>query len=91
MCSGRLPKSPAAVHAHGDDPVACRTFTDDVIGPTPPIGEGQRRMRINEIQEQIGSGQYHVNPRVVADAIIRRLFGQPRPVVPAPAPQEECS
>jgi hypothetical protein len=48
-------------------------------------------MRINEIQEQIGSGQYHVNPRVVADAIIRRLFGQPRPVVPAPAPQEECS
>jgi Anti-sigma-28 factor, FlgM len=48
-------------------------------------------MRINEIQEQIGSGQYHVNPRVVADAIIRRLLGQPRPVVPAPAPQEECS
>jgi Anti-sigma-28 factor, FlgM len=48
-------------------------------------------MRINEIQEQIGSGEYHVNPRAVADAILRRLFGQPRPVTPAQAPQEECS
>jgi hypothetical protein len=48
-------------------------------------------MRINEIQEQIGSGEYHVNPRAVADAILRRLFAQPRPATPAPAPQEECS
>lgn len=49
-------------------------------------------MRLSEIQEQIGRGQYHVNPRMVADAIIRRLLGELRPAAPAPAPaQDECS
>lgn len=51
-------------------------------------------MRLTEIQEKVGSGEYHVNTRAVADAILRRLFAQPRPAVSggaAPAPQEECS
>ncbi len=48
-------------------------------------------MRLSEIQEQIGAGQYNVNPRAVADAILRRLLAQPRPPSPAPATQEECS
>ncbi len=48
-------------------------------------------MRLSEIQKQIGAGQYHVNPRAVADAILRRLLAQPRPAGPAPAAQEECS
>ena len=92
MCVGRVPKSPAAVYVHGDDIAACRTSIDAVIGPMPPIGEGQRRMRLSEIQEQIGTGEYRVNPRAVADAILRRLLAQLRPdSAPAPAPQEECS
>jgi hypothetical protein len=49
-------------------------------------------MRLSEIQEQIGTGEYRVNPRAVADAILRRLLAQLRPDSgPAPAPQEECS
>jgi anti-sigma28 factor (negative regulator of flagellin synthesis) len=63
----------------------------DVIGSTPPIGDGQRRMRLDEIQEKVGSGEYHVNTRAVADAILRRLFAQLRPPGPSSAPQEECS
>jgi hypothetical protein len=48
-------------------------------------------MRLNEIQEQIGRGEYRVNAHAVAEAIVRRLLGAPRPANPAPAPQEECS
>jgi hypothetical protein len=48
-------------------------------------------MRITEIQEQVGTGQYHVNTQAVADAILRRLFASPRPASPPSAPQEECS
>jgi hypothetical protein len=48
-------------------------------------------MRLNEIQDKIGRGQYHVNTHAVADAIVRRLLGELRPPSPAPAPQEECS
>jgi hypothetical protein len=31
-------------------------------------------MRMNEIQEKIGSGKYQVDTQAVADAIIRRLL-----------------
>jgi Anti-sigma-28 factor, FlgM len=48
-------------------------------------------MRLNEIQEQVGRGQYHVNPRAVADAIIRRLLGELRPPGWDRPAQEECS
>jgi hypothetical protein len=48
-------------------------------------------MRISEIQQQVGCGEYRVDTHAVADAILRRLlqeqklggFGQP--------PQGECS
>jgi hypothetical protein len=33
-------------------------------------------MRLREIQEQIGRGQYHVDAQAVADAILRRLLQQ---------------
>ena len=48
-------------------------------------------MRLDQIQEQIGSGAYHVNPRAVADAILRRLLASPLPASPPPEAQEECS
>jgi hypothetical protein len=33
-----------------------------------------REMRMNEIQQQIGRGEYRVDSQAVADAIIRRLL-----------------
>lgn len=48
-------------------------------------------MRVTRIQEQIGRGEYHVNTHAVADAIIRRFLGDPRPEPPAEPVQEECS
>ena len=45
-----------------------------VIGQTP-TGEGKARdMRINEIQEQVGRGEYRVDLNAVAEAIIRRMM-----------------
>jgi hypothetical protein len=42
---------------------------------------------MNEIQQQIGRGEYQVDTHAVADAIIRRLFaGQGRPT---PPPRDE--
>jgi hypothetical protein len=37
---------------------------------------------MNEIQQQIGRGEYQVDTHAVADAIIRRLLGQARPTPP---------
>ena len=34
-------------------------------------------MRITEIQTQVGRGEYQVDHRAVADAILRRLLGSP--------------
>jgi hypothetical protein len=31
-------------------------------------------MRLNEIQEQVGLGEYRVDSQAVADAIVRRLM-----------------
>ncbi|HEY2439857.1 MAG TPA: flagellar biosynthesis anti-sigma factor FlgM [Solirubrobacteraceae bacterium] len=62
-----------------------------MIGHGQPIGDGERGMRLNEIQEQIGRGQYDVNPRAVADAIVRRLLAELRPAGWDRPPQEECS
>jgi hypothetical protein len=31
-------------------------------------------MRLNEIQEQVGLGEYRVDSQAVADAIVRRLL-----------------
>ena len=32
-------------------------------------------MRINQLQQQVGTGQYQVDTQAVADAILRRLLG----------------
>lgn len=48
-------------------------------------------MRITEIQQQVGQGQYRVDTQAVADAIVRRLLAQ-RPPAAAPARAHgECS
>ena len=49
-------------------------------------------MRLSQIQEQIGRGEYRVDTQAVADAIIRRFIAEQRqsPTGPA-APQSECS
>ena len=37
-------------------------------------------MRMNELQQQVGRGEYEVDSHAVADAILRRLMaGQPQP------------
>jgi anti-sigma28 factor (negative regulator of flagellin synthesis) len=39
-------------------------------------GEGtEREMRIDQIQQQVGKGEYQVDTRAVADAIVRRILG----------------
>jgi hypothetical protein len=65
----------------------------DLSGPTEPTGEGNRReMRISEIQEKVVRGRYQVDPKAVADAIVRRLM-QERKLRPPEcrAPQGKCS
>ena len=48
-------------------------------------------MRLSEIREQIGSGEYRVNTQAVAEAILRRLLVEPRPFEVQGVSQEECS
>ena len=49
-------------------------------------------MRLSQIQDQIGRGEYRVNAQAVADAIIRQLIAEQRPSpTGAPPPQNECS
>jgi anti-sigma28 factor (negative regulator of flagellin synthesis) len=55
------------------------------------MGEGNRDMRIVEIQQQVGRGEYRVDTHAVADAILRRLLGAQAPGGPNQRPQGECS
>jgi hypothetical protein len=32
-------------------------------------------MKVIDIQEQVGRGEYHVDPEAVAEAILRRILG----------------
>jgi anti-sigma28 factor (negative regulator of flagellin synthesis) len=41
--------------------------------PTPS-GKGKRAMRVNQLQEQIGRGEYRVDTLAVAEAIVRKLL-----------------
>ena len=41
-------------------------------------------MRLSEIQEQIGRGQYQVDTHAVAEAIVRRLLQEPTNAVSEP-------
>jgi hypothetical protein len=74
------------------------------MGPVPkerpdwfgikPAGEGkrEREMRLIQIQEQIGRGEYHVDSHAVADAIVRRLMEQHKANPPEhKRVQGECS
>ena len=49
-------------------------------------------MRLSQIQDQIGRGEYRVDTQAVADAIIRRLIAEQRQSpTGAPPPQSQCS
>jgi anti-sigma28 factor (negative regulator of flagellin synthesis) len=62
-----------------------------VIGHNQPMGEGNREVRINEIQEQVGRGEYRVDTHAVADAIVRRLLQEQKLAGSWKRPQGECS
>jgi Anti-sigma-28 factor, FlgM len=48
-------------------------------------------MRMSEIQEQIGRGEYRVDTHAVADAIVRRLLQEHKLSASGKRTQEECS
>lgn len=48
-------------------------------------------MRVTEIQEQVGRGEYQVDTHAVADAIVRRLLQEHTATGSAKRPQEQCS
>ena len=62
-----------------------------MIGHSQPIGEGNRDMRISEIQEQVGRGEYRVDTHAVAEAILRRLLHEHKQTGSQKRPQGECS
>jgi Anti-sigma-28 factor, FlgM len=52
--------------------------------------------KVDQIKEEIQRGAYQVDPKAVADAMLRRLFGVTvgaavKPGSPAPRYQNECS
>jgi anti-sigma28 factor (negative regulator of flagellin synthesis) len=62
-----------------------------VIGHSQPMGEGNRDMRISEIQQQVGRGEYRVDTHAVAEAILRRLLQEQKMDGLGERPQGECS
>ena len=67
----------------------CRNALRDA---TEPTAEGNRAMRLTQIQDQIGRGEYRVDTQAVADAIIRRLIPEQRlSPVGVRLSQTECS
>ena len=48
-------------------------------------------MRVTEIQEQVGRGEYQVDANAVADAIVRRLLHEPKSTGSPKRAQGECS
>ena len=55
------------------------------------MGEGNREMRISEIQDQVGRGEYRVDTHAVAEAILRRLLHEQTLGGAGKRPQGECS
>jgi anti-sigma28 factor (negative regulator of flagellin synthesis) len=55
------------------------------------MGEGNRDMRISEIQQQVGRGEYRVDTHAVAEAILRRLLQEQKMGGLGERPQGECS
>ncbi len=57
-----------------------------------PIGREDRTMRLSQLQDQIGRGEYRVDIQAVADAIIRRLLvGSQAGAVDPKGAQSKCS
>lgn len=58
----------------------------------PPIAGETRDVRINDIRQRIGNGEYRIDPSAVAEAILRRL-AQERKLLAAghDRAQSECS
>lgn len=48
-------------------------------------------MRISEIQDQVGRGEYRVDTHAVAEAILRRLLQEQKLGGARKRPQAECS
>jgi hypothetical protein len=48
-------------------------------------------MRISEIQQQVGRGEYRVDTHAVAEAILRKLLLRLDAGEPGKRPQGECS
>jgi len=48
-------------------------------------------MRISEIQEQVGRGEYRVDTHAVAEAILRRLLLEQKQAGSGKRPHGECS
>ena len=63
----------------------------EVIGHSQPMGEGNRDMRISQIQEQVGRGEYRVDTHAVAEAILRRLLQEQKQDGSDKRPHGECS
>jgi anti-sigma28 factor (negative regulator of flagellin synthesis) len=47
-----------------------------MLGPTPREKATPEEMKIMDLQEQIGRGEYQVDAQAVADAIVRRLLAE---------------
>jgi hypothetical protein len=63
----------------------------DELRPITPMKEGNSALRLNEIQEQIGRGEYRVDTQAVADAIIRRMLQEQNASSQNKRAQGECS
>lgn len=63
-----------------------------MVRQPPPITEGTRVMRLSQIQEQVGRGEYQVDTQAVAEAIVRRLVEEHKVVASGhKGAQGECS
>jgi anti-sigma28 factor (negative regulator of flagellin synthesis) len=63
-----------------------------LIGQPMQMRQGLRDMRLSEIQQQIGRGEYRVDGQAVADAIVRRLLaGHKHASTDDKRGQAECS
>jgi anti-sigma28 factor (negative regulator of flagellin synthesis) len=64
----------------------------ELIKQPTPLGEGNPNMRLSQIQEQIGRGEYQVDTQAVADAIVRKLLQEQKMTgVEHKRGQAECS
>lgn len=65
---------------------------NELIRQPTPQGEGNPNMRLSQIQEQIGRGEYQVDTQAVADAIVRKLLHEQKMTsVEHKRGQAECS